>query len=214
VNVLYVLVIVSRRGGSVGLERIKEIDELWGPVYPYLVRHIEELYGRREGTVLEIGPFVGVIFSLMKEGVGDRFVIASFPPGMTAFFMEQAKKAGAADKIAIVETDPSLSDVEEKSVDLAVFRGAFFFPSLFDADLGAIYRVLKPGGLAFVGGGFGKYTPDTIISNLGKRSRDLNLQLGKVEISEQMLRRRIVESCIPAHAEVIDEGGLWVVIKK
>ena len=196
------------------LELIKEIDQLWEPVYPYLARHIEELYGRREGRVLEIGPFVGVIFSLMKKDIGNRFAIASFPSGMGAFFMDQAKGAGASDTIEVVDTDPSLIGIEEKSVDLAVFRGAFFFPSLFDADLDAVYRVLKPGGLAFVGGGFGKYTPDSVILNLVKRSRDLNLQLGKVEISEQMLRRQIDESRIPAHAEVIDEGGLWVVIKK
>ena len=201
-------------GWAVELGLIKEIDQLWEPVYPYLARHIEELYGRREGTVLEIGPFVGVIFSLMKEDIGNRFVIASFPSGMGAFFMEQAKGAGVSDTIEVVDTDPSLIGIEEKSVDLAVFRGAFFFPSLFDADLGAVCRVLKPGGLAFVGGWFGKYTLDSVILSLGKRSRDLNLQLGKVEISEQMLRRQIAQSRIPAHAEVIDEGGLWVVIKK
>jgi hypothetical protein len=199
---------------AVRLELIKEIDLLWEPVYPHLAQHIEELYGRHEGTVLEIGPFAGVIFSLMKKGPGDRFAIASFPSGMGAFFMEQAGKAGAADTIEVVETDPSLSHIEEKTVDLAVFRGAFFFPSLFDADLSAICRVLKPGGLAFVGGGFGKYTPDSVIVNLGKRSRELNLQLGKVEISGQMLRRRVAESRLAAQAEVIDEGGLWVLIKK
>ena len=197
-----------------GLELIKEIDELWGPVYPHLAQHIEELHGRREGTVLEIGPFAGVIFSLMKKGLGNRFVIASFPSGMGAFFMEQVKKAGAAETVEVVESDPSLSGIEERTVDLAVFRGAFFFPSLFDADLRAVYRVLKPGGLAFVGGGFGKYTPDSVIASLGKRSRELNLQLGKVEISGQMLRRRIAESHLAAHAEVVDEGGLWVLIKK
>jgi hypothetical protein len=196
------------------LELIKEINELWGPVYQYLAQHIEELYGRREGTVLEIGPFAGVIFSLMKKGAGDRFVIASFPPGMGAFFAEQVKKADAADTVEVVESDPSLSGIEEKTVDLAVFRGAFFFPSLFDADLRAVCRVLKPGGLAFVGGGFGKYTPDDVILSLGKRSRELNLQLGKVEISGQMLRRRIAESQLAAQAEVLDEGGLWVLIKK
>jgi hypothetical protein len=197
-----------------GLEVIKEIDELWAPVYPHLAQHIEELYGRREGRVLEIGPFAGVIFSLVKKGVGDRFAIASFPPGMGDFFVGQVKKAGVAGTVEVVESDPSLSGIEEKSVDLAVFRGAFFFPSLFDADLRAVCRVLKPGGLAFVGGGFGRYTPDSVMLSLGKRSRELNLQLGKVEISGQMLRRRIAESCLAAQAEVVDEGGLWVLIKK
>jgi hypothetical protein len=33
-------------------------------------------------------------------------------------------------------------------------------------------------------------------------------------MSEQTLRRQIAESGISAHAEVINEGGLWVVMKK
>lgn len=196
------------------LELIKEIDELWEPIYPYLARHIKELYGHREGEVLEIGPFSGVIFSVMKEGVGSRFVIASFPFGMGEFFLQQARKAGATEKIEVIETDPSLGAMEDKTVDLAIFRGAFFFPALFNADLGAVYRVLKPGGLAFVGGGFGKYTPNSVILNLGRRSRELNLDIGKVEIGEPTLRQHIAESNLAAHAEVISEGGLWVLIKK
>ena len=82
-----------------GLEIIKEINELWEPVYPHLARHIKELYPLREGNILDIGPFSGVIFSLMKEGVGDRFAIASFPSGMGDFFLEKAEKAGVKDKI-------------------------------------------------------------------------------------------------------------------
>jgi SAM-dependent methyltransferase len=197
-----------------GLELVKEIDQLWEPVYPHLARHITELYGRREGAVLEIGPFSGVIFSLMKEGVGTRFAIASFPSGMGTFFLEQAEKAGVTDKLEVVETDPSLRQIEEKTVDLAIFRGAFFFPALFNADLSAIYRALKPGGLAFVGGGFGKYTPNSVILSLGRRSRELNLDIGKIEISEPAIRQRVAESRLAGHAVVTDEGGLWVVIKK
>ncbi len=199
-------------GDSV-LELIKGIDRLWEPVYPHLTRHIEELYGRRGGTVLEIGPFSGVIFSLSKKGVADRCLIASFPPGMGGFFKEQAEKAGIS-TVEVVESDPTLIGIESATVDLAIFRGAFFFPSLFDADLAAVSRVLRRGGLAFVGGGFGKYTPDSFILPLGKRSRELNLQLGKVEIDEQTLRDRITESGLTGEAQVINEGGLWVILKK
>ena len=196
------------------LAPIKEINELWEPVYPHLARHIAELYGRREGKVLEIGPFSGVVFSLLKEGIGTHFVIASFLPGMGHVFLEQASKAEVSDRIQVIEADQALSDVEEASVDLAIFRGAFFFPALFDADLEAVYRVLRPGGLGFVGGGFGKYTPDGVILKLGKRSRELNLNIGKVEVSEGSLQQRIAESSLAAHAKVINEGGLWVLLRK
>jgi hypothetical protein len=36
---------------------LEEINRLWEPIRPYLARQIEELYGRRDGCILEIGPF-------------------------------------------------------------------------------------------------------------------------------------------------------------
>jgi len=58
---------------------IEELNLLWEPVRPYLARQIEELYTRRDGHVLEIGPFSGTIFDLVQKGVGQTFMIAAFP---------------------------------------------------------------------------------------------------------------------------------------
>ena len=43
---------------SVYLDIIKEIDRLWDPVYPYLAKQIHELYGRKDGNIMEIGPLL------------------------------------------------------------------------------------------------------------------------------------------------------------
>ena len=196
------------------LELIVQINRLWKPVYPHLGRQIQELYGRRNGKVLEIGPFSGVIFSLTKDGVGASSAIASFPSGMADSYRQEAREAGLADRIQVVESDPSLAGIDTASIDLAIFRGAFFFPSIFEIDLAAIERVLKPGGIAFVGGGFGKYTPNNVLLDLGKRSRELNLTIGKIEITEQTLRKIVADSGLKAQTTIIEEGGLWVLITK
>jgi hypothetical protein len=199
---------------TVDLESIQQINRLWNPVYPHLARHIAEVYGRRNGNVVEIGPFSGVIFSLVRDAVGSSFAIASFPAGMAGSYRQEAREAGLADRVTVMESDPSLAGLDDASVDLAVFRGAFFFPSLFSIDLSAIERVLAPGGVGFVGGGFGKYTPNSILLDLGKRSRELNLSIGKIEMSEQSLRNVIADSNIKAPLTVIDEGGLWAIVRK
>lgn len=196
------------------LESIQQINRLWTPVYPHLARHIAEVYGRRNGNVVEIGPFSGVIFSLARDGTGSSSAIASFPAGMADSYRREAREAGLADRVAVIESDPSLTGLDDASVDLAVFRGAFFFPSLFRIDLSAIERVLTPGGVGFVGGGFGKYTPNSVLLDMGKRSRELNLSIGKIEMSEQALRKVIAESNLKAPVTVIDEGGLWAIIRK
>jgi hypothetical protein len=199
---------------TVNLSLIQEIDCLWSPVYPYLAEQVLELYGRRDGSILEIGPFCGVIFSLMKKNIGSSFSIATFPSGMDLFFREEARKEGIEGRIEVIGTDPALTGVMEDRFNLAIFRGAFFFPSLFRVNFSAIHRVLRPNGMAFIGGGFGKFTPESVIKSIGERSRDLNLQIGKIEVTEDQLRKDIEASRVKGKTEIISEGGLWVVLRK
>jgi len=199
---------------SADLNLIQEIDHLWEPVYPYLARQIQELYGRRDGNILEIGPFCGLLFSLERMKIGRAFLIATFPKGMGSFFRKETEKRNVGGKIEVIETDPSLKDLDEERFDLVIFRGAFFFPSLFQVDFSAIDRALSKNGMAFVGGGFGKDTPEGVIQEIGKRSRDLNLQIGKVEVKEEALQQGIEKSGVKGPWEILSEGGLWVVMRK
>ncbi len=196
------------------LELIEEINILWEPVFPYLSRQILEIYGRNDGNILDIGPFSGVIFFLEKENIGNSFSIATFPPGMGNFFINEIKKRNLEDKIRVIETEPSLKGIEDESIDLAIFRGAFFFPSLFKVDLKAIYRILRKDGVAFVGGGFGKFTPHDVIKAIGEKSRDLNFRIGKVEIGEDDLNKEILKSNIKGEIKKISEGGLWIAMRR
>ncbi len=193
---------------------IEELNRLWEPIRPYLARQVGELYGRRDGHVLEIGPFSGLLFDLARNAVGGRFTIAAFPEAAVGLFRQEAQRLGLEERVRIAESDSSLSGIAADSVDLAIFRGALFFPSLFRPDFRAIDRALRAGGIAFVGGGFGKYTPDEVIRQIGKRSEQLNLAMGRVRITVEEARRQ-VESGHPAGKfEITTEGGLWVIIRK
>jgi SAM-dependent methyltransferase len=196
------------------LRLIEEINHLWNPVYPFLAQHIHELYGRQDGHVLEIGPFSGVIFALQEKSVGNSFSITAFPPQLAAYFTWEATKRGVEKKIMVIESDSSLSGIEDNTIDLAVFRGAFFFPFLGDVNYQQIHRVLKPGGFAFIGGGFGKLTPNAVIDDIGEKSRDINLRLGKIHVSEEQIRQSIQAIKVKGKTELLTEGGLWVTMKK
>lgn len=193
---------------------IAEINRLWEPVYPYLVQHIEEVYSRSDGNVLEIGPFCGVIFEMARESVGTSFGIASFPAKMSDYYAAETAAHAMAGRISIIKTDPALSGIADNSIDLVVFRGALFFPALFRVDYKAIERVLVENGVAFVGGGFGKYTPSTAIAPIGNRSRELNLLIGKTEVTADSVAHDITACDLSSKTEVITDGGLWVVMKK
>jgi hypothetical protein len=193
---------------------IEELNLLWEPVQPYLARQIEELYGRRDGQILEIGPFSGLIFALARKKMGQSFLIAAFPQAVVGSCQLEARRLGLEDRVRIVESDASLVGIADDSVDLTIFRGALFFPNLFQVDFRAITRTLRKGGIAFVGGGFGKHTPPEVIRQIGKRSEQLNLAMGKVRVAVEHVREQVQSNNPEGEFEITTDGGLWVVMKK
>ena len=193
---------------------IEELNLLWEPVRPYLVREIEELYGRQDGHILEIGPFSGLIFAFIQNNVGQSYSIAAFPQAAVRSCRREARRLGLEDQVRIIESDSSLIGVSNESVDLTIFRGALFFPSLFQVDFGAVYRALRPGGIAFIGGGFGRHTPREVINQIGKRSEQLNAEMGKVRVSLECVWDQLRSCNLQAKAQITTDGGLWVVMKK
>ncbi|MHB8110675.1 MAG: class I SAM-dependent methyltransferase [Syntrophorhabdaceae bacterium] len=191
---------------------ITEINLLWQPVYPYLARHISVIYGRRDGTIIEMGPFCGVIFELARQGIGKIFRIASFPETMTDIYKKEIRDRQISG-VPVIGTDAMLSGVEDSSADLVIFRGALFFPDFFTVDYPAILRVLTPHGKAFIGGGFGKYTPPEVIAPIAKRSRELNLLIGKKEITTKAVTNDLCRAGVTT-AGISTDGGLWITLKK
>ena len=193
---------------------IEELNLLWEPVRPYLVREIEELYGRKDGDILEIGPFSGLIFALVQNNVGQSYSIAAFPQAAVRSSQREAQSLSLEDRVRIIESDSSLIGIWNESIDLAIFRGALFFPSLFQVDFEAVYRALRPGGIAFIGGGFGKYTPTEVINQIGRRSEQLNADMGKVRVGLECVWDQLRSCNLQTKAHITTDGGLWVVMKK
>jgi hypothetical protein len=195
-------------------KEIVELNRLWEPVRPYLSRQVKELYGRSGGRILEIGPFSGLIFDLIRENLGTSFLMAVFPGGIIDSLRKEARSLGLEERVMVVESDAGLSGVAQTSVDLAIFRGAFFFPSFFRPDLPAVYGSLRAGGVALMGGGFGRYTPKAVIEHIRGRSTELNLSLGRVHRTEEDLKAALDSAALAGKAEIISSGGLWVVLKR
>ena len=193
---------------------IEELNLLWKSIRPYLAKQVEELYGRRDGHIVEIGPFSGLIFALAQRQIGQSFSIAAFPKTAIPLYQQEAREHRLEEKVKIIESDSSLTGISDESVDLTIFRGAFFFPNLFQVDLGAIYRTLRKSGIALVGGGFGKHTPPEVISQIGKRSEQLNAAMGRVRITVESVQDMIRSSRLEEKCRISTDGGLWVITRK
>lgn len=196
----------------VPVREIREINLLWKPVIPYLADFVLRLCGGDWKSVADVGPFLGISFELAKRKAADEFFVLSFPKGAEVFFKEQAELEGIQVKVLV--TDPSFRNVEDESFDFLFFRGAFFFPEIFKVDFSALMRILRRGGRAVLGGGYGILAPMDVVATIKDKSRDLNKLIGKVDLKIEDLEELVRNSGVREKTEFIFEGGLWMIIRK
>ena len=198
---------------AMDLEDIKRINNLWHRVYPYLVAHIMEHYRRHSGSVLELGPFSGGISrELAKSYPRLNITITAERPDVVGYLEQEIITSGLDQKIKVKQSALSQLAFADSRFDLIIFRGAFFF--LDDGLLGEIFRVLGPGGLAFVGGGYGKGIPKQLIDDIHDESRVLNKRLGRGWVTREELEAMLARTNLAGNCRIEEEGGIWLILRK
>lgn len=196
-------------------EILKQVNGLWRKIYPYLASQIMERYDKVSGTVLELGPFSGgICVELAKMHPGLKTTIADESAHVSRFFDEKIRASGLFKNIEIIETNLEHLIFNDSQFDLVICRGALFFLDNKSGLLREIYRVLKQGGMAFIGGGYGKNTPSELIHEIADESRELNNRLGRKRLSVENLDEIIKLSELGESCKIVEEGGLWVIIEK
>jgi SAM-dependent methyltransferase len=204
-----------KRWRAVDLRDLKSVNDLWSKIYPYLAIQVMEHYGRSHGEVLELGPFSGGIsVELARIHPGLNITIAAQDPGVVDYLRREIEGAGLSRKMEVDWSELDNLVFADGLFDLVIFRGAYFFPDEEGKILREIYRVLKGHGLAFIGGGYGKNTPQALIDEIADQSRDLNDKLGRRRVTEDEVRNMVNKAGLISHVRIEEEGGLWLVIQK
>lgn len=197
------------------IDDLERLNRLWQKVYPYLVAHIMEHYRGNSGAVLELGPFSGGISRELAR-LYPRFdiTVADELPEVVSYLKQKVAAFGLSQRITVRQTDLNNLAFSGSRFDLVIFRGAFFFLGKEEGLLGEVSRVLKEGGLAFVGGGYGKGTPRKVIDEIHGESRELNERLGRRWVEVEELEELVKDSGLTDNYRIEEEGGVWLVIRK
>jgi SAM-dependent methyltransferase len=197
---------------------IRAINKLWLPVYPGIARQISGHCTKQPEKILEVGCFSGGIgLTLLRQCPQSTLTIAMEVEELVATFPSDWQvmlDAQCADRYHVVSTPLSPLTITGQTFDLIICRGIFFFLDEKGTILSEMYRLLSPGGLVFAGGGFGAYTSPEVIKQLADESRRLNYALGRKLFSRQEFELALSKAGLAEQAEVIEEGGLWAVIRK
>lgn len=194
----------------------------FAPIYPYLARQITDKFGIAEGICVDLGSGPASLAIAMARITELKIYSLDVQPEMSEVARQNIAEAGFAARIHAVTADVCRMPFADSSVDLMVSRGSIFFWEDRPLAFREMYRVLRPGGVAYCGGSLGDdkiraqvmAAFDTIAELQSYRDdwyrtvkRNMNKPTGETIFKE------LEQSGVPG-TMVEENGGIWVQIVK
>jgi len=193
------------------------------PVYPALAGHIVDRFGlaKMKGLGIDLGSGPGhLVIELARRTERMEWINADINPHYFQYFLEKASQAGVAGRVKAVEADAQSLPFDDNTADIVVSRGSFQFWEDKEKAFAEIYRVLKPGGRAFIGRGLpGNLPPETArkVRERAGHGPDYDVAETAVQLENIMRALKItdyrVEMPRPAGSEDVSYG-VWIEFSK
>lgn len=192
----------------------KKVKENFMPAIVSTVKQIIEDYGVLEGVCVDVGCGTAVFaIELCKHSKLKIFALEK-EKAIYEVARMNIEESGLADRIIPILGDAHKMPLQNEFADFIISRGSYHCWKDKVQVFKEIYRVLKRGGTALVGGGFGRYVTDEEYKRM-KSLRDRSLGDGaKAYSSPDKLREVINKAGISNFHISYDRAGLWVEIKK
>lgn len=132
------------------------------PVYAPLAEQITADYNLKEkdGIGIDLGSGPGsLIIELCKQTGQMQWINADINADYFPLFLKEAEEAGFKHRVNAVFADAQKLPFDDNYAEIVVSRGSFHFWKNKQSAFSEIYRVLKPGGVAFIGRGFSENLP-------------------------------------------------------
>ena len=156
------------------------------------MRMLAEIGGIRDGICIDVGCGSGLLDVELAKRSNFKIIGLDIDANVKPLFEANVRKAGLQDRISFVLGDAQKMPFPDDTADVIVSRGTLTFIPDKKKCLREAHRVLKPTGVAFLGGRY-VFTPRMYMT------------------STEALERLVAETGIPG-ATVIESRGQWVKI--
>jgi SAM-dependent methyltransferase len=182
--------------------------------YPTVAEDVIAFCGNQGGRIwVDLGTGPGGLGLALLEKVSDGAMVL-MDPNVDALrrALDAARKHGVGSRTVAVIGSAESIPLPDESVDLVVSRGSFYFWRDRAQGLREIWRILRPGGRAMIGGGLGSTYPQWARQEFIRRRRESAKSPEEVRKfaearSPETFRRLATEAGLPSF-EVVGEGGL------
>jgi ubiquinone/menaquinone biosynthesis C-methylase UbiE len=205
----------EHKGGTnpQGFDRI--VREVFAPIYPVIAQQIVAKTLTTSGRCLDAGCGTGALGRAIAAITDLHVTFLDQSIGMLRFAAKYASQEGIKE-CSFLEGDIHNIDLLDESMDLIISRGSSPFWDDWHRAYSEILRVLKVGGHAYIGGGFGtKELKEQITAHMSKEKPDWRDSFKDRIKAEREALPQIMEKLNPAsHTIIDDESGWWVFITK
>jgi SAM-dependent methyltransferase len=131
------------------------------PVYGPLAEQIVADFNLEEktGIGIDLGSGPGTLIIELCKRTQMHWINADINPHFFPSFYQQAEQYGFGHRVSAVLADAHSLPFRDDYADIVVSRGSFHFWKDKVRAFGEIYRVLKPGAVAYIGRGFSQNLP-------------------------------------------------------
>lgn len=204
------------------LNMIKASQGTLAPVYAPLAEQIVADFDLADkgGVGIDVGSGPGTLILGLCERTRIHWINADINPHFFPYFFRQAEERGHGHRVSAVYADAQELPFRDNYADIIVSRGSFHFWADKKMAFREIYRVLKPGAVAYIGRGFSRNLPvETARKIRARQGGKLRYNVDKTadELSEVMkalgIRKyRIHRPRVPGAEDV--NYGVWVEFRK
>lgn len=206
---------MERKQDPEGMDRIAKT--LFAPVYPVLAEQFLAQFGRRDGTCLDLGSGPGHLAMAVAQASAMKVYALDRSSEVQEIIGKNLREAGLEGKVIPFAGDVAKIPLPDASIDLVVSRGSVYFWDDPNAAFCETARVLRPGGMAFIGGGFGNAElRDRIVPAMKERKPGWEDFYHANMSRETTDRLRQASSGIDGVACQVheDDSGIWIVMKR
>jgi len=194
-----------------------EIKSIFNRIYSLLARQIVDDYKITKGICLDIGSGAGQLGIEIAKLTSLKVYLLD----INTKVIPSARLADISDRVSILQANVQQMPFGDNIVELIISRGSIFFWDDKPQGLREIYRVLKPRGIAFIGGGVSRY--------LSQGEREIFIKWRETESEKESEKKKkewhklrspdyfyhLLKDAGISNSKIIpDSPGVWVEIRK
>lgn len=204
------------------MNKAYEFDEIaqkvFLPIYPLIANQIKKETKIEDGVCLDIGCGGGHLgFALMKITNLDVIFLDNNTDALD-IAKKRSKELGVEYSANTILGDVQELPLEDECINLVISRGSLWFWEDKIKSLEEIYRVLRKGGIAYIGGGFGDEKTKNKVYEKMKEINGEDFEKRRKKFTEgndvEFYNGILKEIGIKNFKIKDDEEGLWIIIKK